>query len=276
MECNKDAALVAKEAAERKFETMTTIFKHSTSRARKRKQNVGLETSAVHHNVHMPFQANEAPMPQTENVHAVQTENQDGSSARNFQWSPLCMAGGNILASSNTGASEFQHVNGGRDGKLQPHTNISLSKSFRKDEMRKLLIKKAKSGLTEKRRKNRTNKNDSGTNTDAEKEEDHPSTYIVPDPHFHDFDNDCTEESFQSGQVWASYGDKDGMPHSYVLINKRLSLSPFKLGINFLHGARTSNEFGSFDWVSSDLRKTCGDFRIGMYETCSALNAFSH
>ena len=66
------------------------------------------------------------------------------------------------------------------------------------------------------------------------------------------------------------------MAHSYVLIKKHLSLSPFKLGINFLHGARTSNEFGSFDWVSSDLRKTCGDFRIGMYETCSALNAFSH
>ena len=276
MECSKDAALVAKEAAERKFETMTTIFKHSTSRARKRKQNVGSETSAVHHNVHMPFQANEAPMPQTENVHAVQTENQDGSSARNIQWSPVCVAGESILASSNTGATEFQHVNGGCNGKLQPPTNISLSKSFRKDEMRKLLIKKAKSGLTEKLRKNRTNKNDSGTNTDAEKEEDHPSTYIVPDPHFHDFDNDCTEESFQSGQVWASYGDKDGMPHSYVLIKKRLSLSPFKLGINFLHGARTSNEFGSFDWVSSDLRKTCGDFRIGMYETCSALNAFSH
>ena len=238
MECSKDAALVAKEAAERKFETMTTIFKHSTSRARKRKQNVGLETSAVHHNVHMPFQANEAPMPQTENVHAVQTENQDGSSARNIQWSPVCVAGESILASSNTGATEFQHVNGGCNGKLQPPTNISLSKSFRKDEMRKLLIKKAKSGLTEKLRKNRTNKNDSGTNTDAEKEEDHPSTYIVPDPHFHDFDNDCTEESFQSGQVWASYGDKDGMPHSYVLIKKRLSLSPFKLGINFFSTAQ--------------------------------------
>ncbi|XP_020173755.1 uncharacterized protein [Aegilops tauschii subsp. strangulata] len=253
MECNKDAALGAKEAAERKFETMTTIFNHAASMASKRKRNVGSETSAMHHNVHMPFQENEASMPQTENVHAVQAENQDASSAR-----------------------KFEHVNVGRNVKVQPPTKISLAKSIDKDEMRKLLIKRAKSCLSEKLREIRSNKNGSGNNTDAEKEDDQPSRYIVPDPHFHDFDKDRTEESFQSGQVWASYGDKDGMPHCYVLIKKRISLSPFKLGINFLHGAGTSNEFGSFNWVSSDLRKTCGDFRIGMYETSTALNTFSH
>ncbi|KAI5021321.1 hypothetical protein ZWY2020_055166 [Hordeum vulgare] len=268
MECNK--------GGERNYECISTILKHGASRPRKRKQDVGSETSAVRNNCHKQFQANEAPMPQTENVHAVQTENEDANSARNFQCSPVYMAGGSILASSNTGATEFQQVNGGRNGKVRLPTKILPKCPIPKDERRKLLIQKAKSGLTEKLREIRSNNDGSHSNKDAEKEDDRPSTYIVPDPHFHDFDKDRNEESFQSGQIWASYGDKDGMPHCYVLIKKLLSLSPFKVGINFLNGARTSNEFGSFDWVSSDLRKTCGDFRIGMYETSSALNTFSH
>ncbi|KAL5209875.1 hypothetical protein ABZP36_005498 [Zizania latifolia] len=117
--------------------------------------------------------------------------------------------------------------------------------------------------------------NVSGNNKDAGDENGGPLSYIVPDPDFHDFDKDRTEESFQSGQIWATYDEEDGMPRYYAFIQKVLSLEPFKLKISFL-ASRTNSEFGSLNWVSSGFTKTCGDFRIGRYETCDILNMFSH
>ncbi|XP_062207369.1 uncharacterized protein LOC133909099 [Phragmites australis] len=117
--------------------------------------------------------------------------------------------------------------------------------------------------------------NGSGDSTGAENEDDDPLSYNVPDPDFHDFDKDRTEESFQSDQIWATYDDEDGMPRYYAFIQKVISLKPFKLRISFLT-TRTNSEFGPLNWVSSGFTKTCGDFRICRYETCDILNMFSH
>lgn len=115
----------------------------------------------------------------------------------------------------------------------------------------------------------------SNTNTDAENEDDDPLSYNVPDPDFHDFDKNRTEECFHSDQIWATYDDEDGMPRYYAFIQKVLSLKPFKLRISYLT-SRTNSEFGPLNWVSSGFIKTCGDFRISKYESCDIVNMFSH
>ncbi|TKW04772.1 hypothetical protein SEVIR_7G130900v4 [Setaria viridis] len=115
----------------------------------------------------------------------------------------------------------------------------------------------------------------SNMSSDAENEDDDPLSYNVPDPDFHDFDKDRTEESFQSDQIWATYDDEDGMPRYYAFIQKVLSLKPFKLRMCYLE-SKTNSEFGPLNWVSSGFTKTCGDFRTGKSETCDIVNMFSH
>ncbi|VAI24529.1 unnamed protein product [Triticum turgidum subsp. durum] len=117
--------------------------------------------------------------------------------------------------------------------------------------------------------------NGSSNSADAENEDDNTFSYTVPDPDFHDFDKDRTEESFQSDQIWASYDDEDGMPRYYAYIQKVISLTPFKVKISYL-ASRTNSEFGPLNWASSGFIKTCGDFRIGKYETVDIINMFSH
>nr|XP_040243502.1 uncharacterized protein LOC109772167 [Aegilops tauschii subsp. strangulata] len=117
--------------------------------------------------------------------------------------------------------------------------------------------------------------NGSANSADAENEDDNTFSYTVPDPDFHDFDKDRTEESFQSDQIWASYDDEDGMPRYYAYIQKVISLTPFKVKISYL-ASRTNSEFGPLNWASSGFIKTCGDFRIGKYETIDIINMFSH
>ncbi|KAL8550759.1 hypothetical protein ACS0TY_000010 [Phlomoides rotata] len=96
----------------------------------------------------------------------------------------------------------------------------------------------------------------------------------VPDPDFHDFDQDRAESSFGDNEVWSAYDDLDGMPRFYALINKVLSRNPLKLRISWLN-SKTTSEFGTIDWVGSGFYKTCGEFRVGRYESCKSMNAFS-
>ncbi|KAI3471205.1 hypothetical protein Pfo_027868 [Paulownia fortunei] len=108
----------------------------------------------------------------------------------------------------------------------------------------------------------------------ASKEYPTAVTMNVPDPDFHDFDKDRTESSFADNEVWAAYDDDDGMPRFYALINKVISRKPFKVRISWLN-SKTNSEFSSIDWVGSGFYKTCGEFRVGRYETCKFINAFS-
>ncbi|KAL3630684.1 hypothetical protein CASFOL_023668 [Castilleja foliolosa] len=96
----------------------------------------------------------------------------------------------------------------------------------------------------------------------------------VPDPDFHDFDQDRSESSFGDNEVWAAYDDDDGMPRFYALISKVISRTPFKLKISWLN-SKTTSEFGKLDWVESGFYKTCGEFRVGRYEMCKSINSFS-
>ncbi|XP_051142999.1 uncharacterized protein LOC127259615 [Andrographis paniculata] len=97
----------------------------------------------------------------------------------------------------------------------------------------------------------------------------------VPDPDFYDFDQDRSESSFSENEVWAGYDDDDGMPRFYALINKVISRKPFKLRVSWLN-SKTNVEFSSStDWVGSGFYKTCGEFRVGRYETCKSINSFS-
>ncbi|ONK77876.1 uncharacterized protein A4U43_C02F11730 [Asparagus officinalis] len=101
------------------------------------------------------------------------------------------------------------------------------------------------------------------------------ATIVVPDPEFHDFDKDRLERSFEGEQVWATYDSEDGMPRFYALIQKIISLRPFKLRMSFLN-SKNNAEFGPMNWVASGFAKTCGDFRVGRYEITDTVNIFSH
>ncbi|KAF8390658.1 hypothetical protein HHK36_025185 [Tetracentron sinense] len=113
----------------------------------------------------------------------------------------------------------------------------------------------------------------SGADKDTEALE--PMSINVPDPDFHDFDKDRTERSFGDNQVWAAYDDDDGMPRYYAMINRVISLNPFKMRISWLN-SKTNSELGPLDWIGSGFSKSCGDFRIGRYEINDSLNSFSH
>lgn len=225
--------------------------------------------------------------------------------------------GVNISFSTNTGAYEFQGIDGGPNWKPRPLVRFNLVKTFSQLDVRGLLLEKAKSDLKNKLieiksktsqvaasgkvskkhlvKENggdnetlplddpKTNKDahvdpeetGSRTSTGAENEDDDSLVYNVPDPDFHDFDKNRSEESFQTEQIWATYDDEDGMPRYYAFIQKVLSLKPFKIKISYL-ASRTNSEFGPLNWVSSGFTKTCGDFRIGKYENCDVVNMFSH
>ncbi|KAG8097471.1 hypothetical protein GUJ93_ZPchr0013g34627 [Zizania palustris] len=173
---------------------------------------------------------------------------------------------------SGPGANSFgvPGVNGAPNWTPRPPTCINLSKTFTPLDVRSILMEKEKSGLKDKLKGMQMVKENARADESGGR-----LSYIVPDPDFHDFDKDRTEESFQSGQIWATYDEDDGMPRYYAFIQKVHSLEPFKLKISFL-ASRTNSEFGSLNWVSSGFTKTCGDFRIRRYETCDVLNMFSH
>ncbi|XP_066344123.1 uncharacterized protein [Miscanthus floridulus] len=102
-----------------------------------------------------------------------------------------------------------------------------------------------------------------------------PVSIDVPDPDFHDFDKDRTEKAFDSDQVWATYDSEDGMPRLYVMVQKVLSMRPFRIRMSFLN-SKSNIELAPINWVASGFQKTCGDFRVGRYQVSKTVNIFSH
>lgn len=102
-----------------------------------------------------------------------------------------------------------------------------------------------------------------------------PVSMSVPDPDFHDFDEDRTEKSFGSNQIWAAYDEDDGMPRYYAMVHSVISLVPFKMRISWLN-SKSNDEFAPLNWISSGFPKTSGDFRVGKHEVYRSLNSFSH
>lgn len=119
---------------------------------------------------------------------------------------------------------------------------------------------------------------DSAPDTSDNVVKEDQSSYVimnVPDPDFHNFDLDRTENAFGEDQVWAAYDDDDGMPRYYARIHKVISMEPFKMRISWLN-SRSNSELGPIDWVGAGFTKTCGDFRTGRHEITESLNSFSH
>ncbi|KAL0299660.1 UNVERIFIED_CONTAM: hypothetical protein Sradi_6625800 [Sesamum radiatum] len=107
------------------------------------------------------------------------------------------------------------------------------------------------------------------------------ASMTVPDPDFHDFDQDRTESSFGDNEVWAAYDDDDGMPRFYALISKVMSRKPFKLRISWLN-SRTNSEFSTIDWVGSVYKNWSSDWNgqtpeevIHKYEMVTVLDDYS-
>ncbi|CAN4087618.1 unnamed protein product [Withania somnifera] len=115
----------------------------------------------------------------------------------------------------------------------------------------------------------------SASANDAYQEDPVPQSMNVPDPDFHNFDQDRTESCFEDNEVWAAYDTEDGMPRFYALISKVLSREPFKVRLSWLN-SKTNSEFGPMEWVAAGFYKTSGEFRIGRYETFQSVNSFSH
>ena len=84
---------------------------------------------------------------------------------------------------------------------------------------------------------------------DTEKEKAAYVTINLPEPDFHNFDLDRTENSFAEDQVWAAYDDDDGMPRYYARIHKVVSTKPFRMRISWLN-SRSNSELGPIDWVT--------------------------
>ncbi|XP_071728924.1 uncharacterized protein [Rutidosis leptorrhynchoides] len=170
--------------------------------------------------------------------------------------------------------------NGGvNSGNLYRFSNINNSVYRNKElnyfELRHMLIKKAQIEIRTKLSELNSDFDSASQNiqfADDQKNED--PAMSVPDPDFHNYDLDRTENSFEDNQVWACYDDDDGMPRFYSIIHKVLSRKPLKMKISWLN-SKTTSEFGSFNWLGHGFRKTLGEFRIGKHEIYKSLNSFS-
>lgn len=103
-----------------------------------------------------------------------------------------------------------------------------------------------------------------------------PSLSItVPDPDFHNFDKDRSEECFKPKQIWALYDEEDGMPRLYCMIREVISVKPLKMQITYLI-SKNDTEFGPLNWVCFGFTKSCGKFKAYNSEVVDQVNIFSH
>uniref|UniRef100_A0A6N2NJU6 J domain-containing protein n=1 Tax=Salix viminalis TaxID=40686 RepID=A0A6N2NJU6_SALVM len=136
-------------------------------------------------------------------------------------------------------------------------------------------VKESPGFLDSKRRAHTTEPSPINANDDPDTNISDRLVMSVPDPDFHDFDKDRTENSFGDNQVWAAYDDDDGMPRYYAMIHSVISRKPFKMRISWLN-TKTNHELGPLNWIGSGFYKTSGDFWIGKHKVNKSLNSFSH
>lgn len=136
------------------------------------------------------------------------------------------------------------------------------------------------------RRRNGSNKrsragNSSRKREQSDSEEDpcvkivNPGLIQVQDSDFHDFDKDRMENCFEENQLWAIYDDDDGMPRYYAVIQKIMSLRPFKVQMGWLERKDDDNE-DLIKWANGGFWRSCGEFLVGKKTTTEFLNVFSH
>ncbi|XP_076911242.1 uncharacterized protein LOC143569145 [Bidens hawaiensis] len=134
-------------------------------------------------------------------------------------------------------------------------------------DARKLLIDKARSVILNKLKEMKTDPALKAGNNGKPLKKTSSMAITVPDPDFHDFDADRSEEAFKSRQIWAIYDEEDGMPRLYCLIRQVISVKPFQLHITYLNSLPDA-EFG--------FNKSCGSFKAAHSVYVDQVNIFSH
>ncbi|KAM0823691.1 hypothetical protein ACQ4PT_070709 [Festuca glaucescens] len=94
---------------------------------------------------------------------------------------------------------------------------------------------------------------------------DHSGKMAVEDSDFYNFDADRGEKCFKRGQVWALYGDDDGMPRHYALVETALPGRQFRAQLRWLELQPDGVE-----------GKPCGEFKVGRADMVHSVNVFSH
>ncbi|KAI3869615.1 hypothetical protein MKW92_036355, partial [Papaver armeniacum] len=82
-----------------------------------------------------------------------------------------------------------------------------------------------------------------------------------PESEFYGFDIDKSHNKFQTGQVWALYGELDSFPKYYARINKVESYPKFKVHIQWLEAGATPK--GVIQWLDNRMPTCCGIFSGG-------------
>ncbi|TYI92342.1 hypothetical protein E1A91_D02G062700v1 [Gossypium mustelinum] len=101
-----------------------------------------------------------------------------------------------------------------------------------------------------------------------------PKSFEIPESEFYDFDADKTEEKFRVGQIWALYGDEDGLPKYYGEIKKVESSPVFKVHVRWLFSCPLET---TTQWQDSDMPTCCGRFGIRRgSQTYTSTDSFSH
>ncbi|XWS53686.1 hypothetical protein CRYUN_Cryun10bG0021800 [Craigia yunnanensis] len=94
--------------------------------------------------------------------------------------------------------------------------------------------------------------------------------FEIPESEFYNFDADKSLKQLFVGQIWALYGDEDGLPKYYGEI-KRIESNPvFKIHVRWLLPC-------TIEWYDKNMPTCCGRFRIKKgSQVYSSTDSFSH
>ncbi|XP_043720182.1 uncharacterized protein LOC122667810 [Telopea speciosissima] len=94
----------------------------------------------------------------------------------------------------------------------------------------------------------------------------------IPETEFYDF-TDKSPEKFKTGQIWALYGEHDGMPKFYGKIKKIKRAPDFKVCITWLEACLPTD---SIEWTNKDMPVCCGLFKSRGDSEYDSTSTFSH
>ncbi|KAE8677624.1 hypothetical protein F3Y22_tig00111504pilonHSYRG00035 [Hibiscus syriacus] len=98
-------------------------------------------------------------------------------------------------------------------------------------------------------------------------------SFEIPESEFYSFDADKTKEKFRIGQIWALYGDEDGLPKYYGEIKKIDSHPVFKIYVRWLFPVPSD----TVEWSDPDMPTCCGKFNIrNSSQAYTSTDSFSH
>ncbi|KAE9591414.1 putative DnaJ domain-containing protein [Lupinus albus] len=84
--------------------------------------------------------------------------------------------------------------------------------------------------------------------------------FEIPDPQFFNFDTLRSPEKFQVEQIWAFYGDEDGLPKYYGRIKSVRTSPDFELEIKYLSNCWLPED--TIEWEDKYMIIACGGFNI--------------